>query len=479
MFFEERHVVEVGRGVAKVGQGFEQAVKIPACRGELGVGRKEVAGKFGGFGRLADGLALGTGKFRQLKRLDFFADAINAGLGHLDGVAFGVGGEVEKRGHLSAAPAAAAGATGFRHLVEDVIESVVVGLFERIELVVVAAVTSEREAEPDGRGGLDAIEDIFDASLFGDAAALAVEHIIAVKTAGDFLVARGAGQKIAGELFDGELIEGHVRVQRIHHPIAPRPHRTLGVALEAVSIGVAREIEPVPSPAFAVAGRGEEALDKLFIGVGRAVGDKRSDFYGRGRQAVEVEAHAADEGGAVGLGGGSDFFRREPGENEGVDGISDRRGGSVYFGNDRTLRGREGPVLVPRGALGDPTLEEVFLREGERAVRFRRRHDLLGVGTENASNEFAVVGFAGDDGGGTGLGGGERAVAAIKAKFRFAGLAIGAVAVVAVFRQDGLDIALETDRRFGSKADDEGEQGDAGERKIKTRGETHGEVSDD
>ena len=478
MFFEERHVIEVGRGVAKVGQGFEQAVEIPARRGELGVGRKEVAGKFGGFGRLADGLALGTGKFRQLKRLDFFADAINAGLGHLDGVAFGVGGEVEKRGHLSAAPAAA-GTTGFRHLVEDVVEGVVVGLFEWIELVVVAAVAGEREAEPDGRGGLDAIEDIFDAGLFGDAAALAVEHIIAVKPAGDFLVARGVGQKIAGELLDGELIEGHVRVQRVYHPIAPRPHRALGVALEAVGIGVAREIEPVPGPAFAVAGRGEEALDKFFIGVGRAVGDKRSDFYGRRRQAVEVEAHAADEGGTVGLGGGSDFFRREPGENEGVDGISDRRGGSVYFGNDRTLRGREGPVLVPRGALGDPTLEEVFLREGERAVRFRRRHDLLGIGTENASNEFAVVGFAGDDGGGTGLGGSERAVAAIEAKFRFAGLAIGAVAVVTVFREDRLDVALETDRRFATKADDEGEQGDGGEGKFKARGETHGEVKHD
>ena len=136
-------------------------------------------------------------------------------------------------------------------------------------------------------------------------------------------------------------------------------------------------------------------------------------------------------------------------------------------------------MLVPRGALGDPTLEEVFLREGERAVRFRRRHDLLGIGTENASNEFAVVGFAGDDGGGTGLGGSERAVAAIEAKFRFAGLAIGAVAVVTVFREDRLDVALETDRRFATKADDEGEQGDGGEGKFKARGETHGEVTHD
>ena len=136
-------------------------------------------------------------------------------------------------------------------------------------------------------------------------------------------------------------------------------------------------------------------------------------------------------------------------------------------------------MLVPRGALGDPTLEEVFLREGERAVRFRRRHDLLGVGTEDAGNEFAVVGFAGYDGSGTGLGWGEGAVAAIEAKFRFAGLAIGAVAMVAVFRQDGLNIAFETDWRFGTKTENEGEQGDAGEGKIKARGETHGRVSYD
>ena len=58
--------------------------------------------------------------------------------------------------------------------------------------------------------------------------------------ASNALFTRGVGQKIAGQLLDGKLIERHTRVERVDHPIPIRPDVALAVLLVAVGIGVAR-----------------------------------------------------------------------------------------------------------------------------------------------------------------------------------------------------------------------------------------------
>jgi hypothetical protein len=142
-------------------------------------------------------------------------------------------------------------------------------------------------------------------------------------------------------------------------------------------------------------------------------------------------------------------------------GIFDFRLG-IFDGRDGGALGRgEGPVLVPRGAFGDPAFEEIFLCGGERAVGLGRRHHVVGIVAENAGDELAVGGFAGDDGGVAGFADGEGALAAVEAEFGFAGGFVRAVAVVAVFREDRLDVAFETDRRIGgAETGDGGADGD-------------------
>ena len=57
------------------------------------------------------------------------------------------------------------------------------------------------------------------------------------------------------------------------------------VVLVAVRVGVARDVEPVGGHALAVGGRGQQAIDDLLVGVGRAIGEERIDLGERRRQA--------------------------------------------------------------------------------------------------------------------------------------------------------------------------------------------------
>ncbi len=84
---------------------------------------------------------------------------------------------------------------------------------------------------------------------------------------GDHLILRRLRQQVAGQLLDGEPVEGHVAVEGIDHPIAPAPHVALAIALVAIAVGVARGFEPRVGHALAVARRGQQPIHDLFIGV--------------------------------------------------------------------------------------------------------------------------------------------------------------------------------------------------------------------
>ena len=103
------------------------------------------------------------------------------------------------------------------------------------------------------------------------------------------------------------------------HPVAVAPGLGVHQVRLAARLGEPRHVEPVPAPALAEAGRGEQPIDDLREGVGRVVGDERVDFFRGGRQADEVEGHAAEERLPVGVGDGRESFGFERGEEEAVD----------------------------------------------------------------------------------------------------------------------------------------------------------------
>ena len=266
---------------------------------------------------------------------------------------------------------------GIGRAMEERVELIEFLLRNRIKLVVVADGTLRGETEPGvdrGGGAVDGVaEDVFGL----DRAAFGRRDVAAVEAAGDHLLARGIGEEIAGELFDGELIEGQVAIVSVDDPVSVGPHRALIVQVQAVSVAVARLVEPVVRHVLAVMRRGEQARDDLVVSVGRLIGDEGIDFRGRRRETGEVEGDAPEECFAVGLRGAGEPFLLQALVDEGVDRIGDWRLAIANCWHCRLHRHFEGPVLLIRSPLLDPFADGGLLLGGQRLVRLRGRHHVI------------------------------------------------------------------------------------------------------
>jgi hypothetical protein len=143
---------------------------------------------------------------------------------------------------------------------------------------------------------------------------------------------------------------------------------------------------------FAVAGRCEQLVDELLVGVGRRVATKASTISGSGRKADEIERQAPGKRALVRFGRGRESGRLELREDEGVDRIADplcvlhdRQGG--------TLGLDERPMGLPRRALGDPLADRFLLGGLEDLPRLRRRHEVLGILGDDAEVERTLLGW--------------------------------------------------------------------------------------
>ena len=179
---------------------------------------------------------------------------------------------------------------------------IVIGVQDRVILVCMALGAVEREAHPRSAGSADAVDHGVETVFVRINAAFFVEHRVAMKARGDEVVGRGARKEVAGKLLDAELVVGEVGVKRLHDPVAVGPDLARAVLLETVRVGIAGEVEPAPCPAFAIAGRSQQAVDELLVGVRRFIVYVRVGFLGRGRDASEVEGDAAHEHVAIGFG---------------------------------------------------------------------------------------------------------------------------------------------------------------------------------
>ena len=100
-----------------------------------------------------------------------------------------------------------------------------------------------------------AVGHVFHAVFLFDNAALGVNDVVAIESRGDQLVDCRAGQQIASQLLGQEAVIGQVAVECLDHPIAPAPHRTLGIVVESMRVGIARNVQPIHRHALAVTRR--------------------------------------------------------------------------------------------------------------------------------------------------------------------------------------------------------------------------------
>ncbi len=166
---------------------------------------------------------------------------------------------------------------------------------------------------------------------------------------------------------------------------------------------------------------------------------ERANLFGRWRQTDQIKREPADQGWPVGIGRWGNRLRLELAQDERVDRVA--YPARVPDGGHRgTLRRHIGPVGLVLGALFYPLLEQVFLSWSERLAAGRRGHPLVGVLLEHPRHQLALIGLARDDGVGSDRGG-----SFVEPELRLAAVLIGAVAGVAILREDRSDITIELD----------------------------------
>ena len=150
-------------------------------------------------------------------------------------------------------------------------------LRDRIELVIVAAAAIDGQAQ---ERLADRGDEPFQFLLAGKrphgGRAVVVRRQIVGPSARNPLAMTASGssgsQHVAGNLPADELVVRHVRVERLDHEVAVLPG--VGpklVALEALALAVANDVEPVPGPALAVVRRVEQPIDQPLVGAGSRV----------------------------------------------------------------------------------------------------------------------------------------------------------------------------------------------------------------
>ena len=327
--------------------------------------------------------------------------------GNLPPISFGFGGRDQRVIHLDVRP-------------EDGLQAVIIFLGDGIELVVVAARALDGEAQNSASDGGDHVVQILVAEFGIVFFAEAHLGVIAQEAGGDQAVVGHLRQFVSRQLFAEESVVRLVLIERADDVIAIAPGvGAVEIMFEAVGVGIAGNVEPVTSPALAVLGRTEQAVDQplpcarlLIIYIG-------CRFGGRGKEAGKIEIGAAKQGGGVGLGGFREMLFAPGLFEEGVDGVAgggrgepDRlaespviaragRQDHVFQGCQRCqvaairgfrIRGRR---FFPRRALIDPRLDQRGLFVGEFPIH--RHGGFFKAG--HAAVKGAGFGLAGDQSG--------------------------------------------------------------------------------
>jgi len=160
--------------------------------------------------------------------------------------------------------------------------------------MIVALRTAGRLAEPCCPNGADAIGQHSLLVIFGLGAPFFGREEQPIEGRADAGLLRCIGQQIAGNLFQREPVESLVFVERSNDPITVRPNIARIVAVITDCVGEANHIEPTDRHPLAIVRVLQNAVNELFVGVGRLVVDEVRHFLWRGWQTQQVEIKAAN-----------------------------------------------------------------------------------------------------------------------------------------------------------------------------------------
>ena len=197
----------------------------------------------------------------------------------------------------------------------------------------------------------------------------------------------------------------------------------------------------MPRHFFAKLRRGHQPVHGLFISIRRSIGEKRIHHRDRRRQARKRQARTANQRRFVRLRQRCESFAFQAIKNERIHCIASGRRRQRHF-----HRHLEGPVFLIFCALLDPLANPLFLRCGNRLVRFRRRHDFILVRGINARPQLTALRVAGLDCDRAALGLSKSALLRIQPQFRLTMFRIAPVTGEAFVREDRTDVLIKGTR---------------------------------
>ncbi len=209
---------------------------------------------------------------------------------------------------------------------EDRLQSIVIGLGDRVELVVVASGAMDRQPEEGRAGRGDHVVQVVHSLLLRPFRSLIADDVMRTSYEESSRRSRqpiALGQGIAGDLLGDETGERLVVVDGADHPIPIGPRvRPQGIRLVSVALSEADGVEPVPAPSFPVSRRGEQTINHALVGIGPRIVEEVADLIGRRREAGQVEGQTANQGGAIGLRRGGEVVGLQLFQDERIDRIS-------------------------------------------------------------------------------------------------------------------------------------------------------------
>ena len=206
---------------------------------------------------------------------------------------------------------------------ENACQGVVIGLRNRIELVIVAAGTTDRQSQQGPRDHIDLLVDVV--HLKADREPLIdVLHAERKKTGRDPLAVGSVvvrrGQQVARDLFADELGERHIAMDGVDHVIAVPPRMRIGnVAARPGGLAVAGDVKPMTRPVFAKRGRLEQSIHNRLERFGAIVRQKGPQLVHRRRQSGKVERHAPQQRSLVRVGDRRQPFGLKPRKHKVID----------------------------------------------------------------------------------------------------------------------------------------------------------------
>ena len=161
--------------------------------------------------------------------------------------------------------------------------------------MVMAAGATDCQTQPDRERRIDPVDYIFNLILLWNDASFGIAAVIAIETGSNPLLQCRLGEQVTRELLNRELVEGHIGIEGIDHPVPPTPHRSGTIVLITTGICIPRGVEPNQAHAFTKMLRIQKSINNSLIGIRGIISQKTLNLFQRWWQSSQIHRDTTNQ----------------------------------------------------------------------------------------------------------------------------------------------------------------------------------------